>query len=370
MAKTSDKPNTDVVGTSIEQLDTPALLLDRRACDRNLAKMAGFFRDRPCKLRPHFKNHKCVTLARRQLEAGSAVGMTCAKVGEAEVLVEHGIDDVLIANQVLGDGKLRRLAELNRRATVRVAVDHVTQAQALSQAATAAGVTIGALVEVDAGMGRCGVRPGQPAVELAKAVAGLPGVELGGLQAYEGHAVYVNDFDERSTLTRQFAKTTVDTRRLIEATGLKVRAVSGGASGTYNITGVFDGFDELQCGTYATMDWRYAQVVPEFEIALSVLVTVISRPAPDTAVIDLGAKGAGGEFGPPCIKDFPRVEVPFFGAEEHTVIKNAPDWQVGQTVELISSHACTTCNLYRQMHVHEAGRVVEVWPIEASGKLA
>lgn len=370
MTKTSDKLDDADIGAPVAKLDTPALLLDVAACDRNLAKMADFFRDRPCKLRPHFKNHKCITLARRQLDAGAAVGMTCAKVGEAEVLIEHGFDDVLIANQVLGDGKLCRLMQLNRRATVRVAVDHVTQAHALSQAATAAGVTVGALVEVDAGMGRCGVPPGAPALELAKDVDKLPGVEFSGLQAYEGHAVYINDFDERSKLTRQFAKATVDTRRLIEANGLAVRVVSGGASGTYNITGVFDGFNELQCGTYATMDWRYAQVVPEFEVALSVLVTVISRPAPDTAVIDLGVKGAGGEFGPPRIKDCPRIDVPFFGAEEHTVIKNAPDWQVGQTVELISSHACTTCNLYRQMHVHEAGRVIEVWPIEASGKLA
>ena len=361
---------TNLIGKPIEDLDTPALLLDRAACDRNLRKMAEFFRDRPCRLRPHFKNHKCVTLARRQLEAGSAVGITCAKLGEAEILVDHGIEDVLIANQVVGGGKMRRLADLARRARVRVAIDDLAQAEALSEAATAAGVRVGALVEVDIGMGRCGVQPGDAALALARRAAALPGIEFHGIQAFEGHLVYINDFEERAELTRRSIQLALDTRRLMEEEGLAVQAVSGGSSSTYTITGVLEGFDEIQCGTYATMDWRYAEIVPEFEIALSVLVTVISRPKPAAAVLDLGIKGAGSEFGTPRIKGYPEIEVPVFISEEHTVIQNTPDWRVGKTIELISSHACTTCNLYRQMHVHEQGRVVEIWPIEGSGKLA
>jgi D-serine deaminase-like pyridoxal phosphate-dependent protein len=357
------------IGRALSELDTPTLLLDRGASDRNLAKMAAFFRDRPVKLRPHFKNHKCVTLAKRQLAAG-AVGMTCAKVGEAEVLVEHGFQDVLVANQVVGEAKLARLARLATRARIAVAVDHGDQAVAISTAAVAAGTIVHVLVEVDIGMGRCGVQPGAPARELARRVNELPGVRFAGLQAYEGHLVNLLDRAERTERARAAMQQAVDTRRMLEAAGLPVACVSGSSSATYDSTGTMAGVDEIQAGTYATMDWQYHRLVPEFEVALSVLVRVISRPGPDKAVLDVGVKGAGSEFGVPTIRDFPGVEIPFFLAEEHTVVRNVPDWSIGQVLHLIPSHACTTCNLYRELVVHEQGRVVEIWPIEASGRLA
>ena len=178
------------IGRPLTDLDTPTLLLDRGASDRNLAMMAAFFEGRPAKLRPHFKNHKCVTLAKRQIAAG-AVGMTCAKLGEAEVLVEHGFQDILIANQIVGQAKMARLARLATQARIGVAIDHWQQATAISKAATAAGAVIQLLVEVDIGMGRCGVAPGKPALELAQRVAELPGVRFAGLQAFEGHLVNV-----------------------------------------------------------------------------------------------------------------------------------------------------------------------------------
>ncbi|HPM81816.1 MAG TPA: DSD1 family PLP-dependent enzyme [Candidatus Anammoximicrobium sp.] len=357
------------IGRPVCELDTPTLLLDRAASDRNLARMATFFQDRPAKLRPHFKNHKCVTLARRQLAAG-AVGMTCAKLGEAEALVEHGFPDVLIANQVVGDAKLARLARLALRARIGVAIDHGDQAIAISNAATAAGAVVDLLVEVDIGMGRCGVAPGEPAVELAQRVAQLPGVRFAGLQAFEGHLVNVPDRAERTERAKAAMQQAIDTRRMLEAAGVPVGCLSGCSSATYDSTGTMAGVDEVQAGTYATMDRQYHRLVPEFEIALSVLVSVISRPGPDKAVLDLGVKGAGSEFGVPAIRDFPDVEIPFFLAEEHTVVRNAPDWPIGQVLHLIPSHACTTCNLYREMVVHEDGRVVDVWPIEASGRLS
>jgi D-serine deaminase-like pyridoxal phosphate-dependent protein len=135
------------------------------------------------------------------------------------------------------------------------------------------------------------------------------------------------------------------------------------------VTGVIDGVTELQAGTYPTMDWRYHEVVPEFEIALSVLARVISR-RPDEAVLDVGVKGAGGEFGIPKIKGHDEIDIPFFASEEHLLIRQAPDWSIGEAVQLVSSHACTTCNLYREMFVHEDGKVVDVWPIEAAGRLS
>lgn len=357
------------IGSPLKELDTPTLLLDRAASDRNLAKMAAFFQKRRAKLRPHFKNHKCVTLAKRQIAAG-AVGMTCAKLGEAEVLVDHGFTDILIANQLVGSTKMARLARLGTRSRIGVAIDNPLQAIEISKAATAVGAVIQLLVEVDIGMGRCGVAPGKPAFELAKRVAELPGVSFAGLQAFEGHLVNVLDRAERTERARAAMQLAVETRHMIESAGITVGYVSGGSSATYDSTGIMEGVDEIQAGTYATMDRQYHRLVPEFEIALSVLVSVISRPGSGSAVLDLGVKGAGGEFGVPAIRDFPNVEIPFFLSEEHTVVRNAPDWDVGQMLHLIPSHACTTCNLYREMIVHENGFVVDVWPIEASGRLA
>ncbi len=356
------------IGQPLEEIDTPALLLDLAACERNVARMAEFFRNRPARLRPHFKNHKCVSLARRQMAAG-AVGMTCAKLGEAEVLVDNGIDDVLVANQVVGPQKTARLAALAKRARIAVAVDHVEQAEAISRDCEHAGSMVRLLVEVDIGMGRCGVAPGEPALALARQIGQLPGVQFTGLQAYEGHLVNVLDRAERAERAQAAMQLAVDTRRLIEAAGIPVECVSGCSSATYDSTGTMPGVDEIQAGTYATMDHQYQRLAPEFEIALSLQVRVISRPAADKAVLDIGIKGAGCEFGVPAIRDYPDVEIKHFLSEEHVVVRNVPDWKIGELVQLIPTHACTTCNLHREMVVHGGGRVVDVWPIEASGKL-
>jgi D-serine deaminase-like pyridoxal phosphate-dependent protein len=358
------------LGLRIDDLDTPALLLDWRAAERNLAKAVAFVADKPVRLRPHFKNHKCVTLAHRQLEAGGCVGITCAKLGEAELLVAGGIDNVLIANQVVGPIKAARLVKLAKQATIRVAVDSLENARMLSAAAAERGATIGVLVEVDIGMSRCGVPPGEPACTLAQAIADLPGLRFDGLQAYEGHAMGIKDPDERAVVSRSSMQLALDTRRRIENSGLGVAIVSGGGTGTYRTVGCMPGVNELQVGSYVTMDWSYHERVRgEFEMALSILTTVISA-SPDRFVLDVGVKGVGHEMGPPRVKEHPDWPIPTFGSEEHcTVRASGHGLKVGQKVELIPSHCCTTCNLYRRLVVHEDGRITDEWPIEASGAL-
>jgi len=357
-----------VVDRPIHCLPTPALLLDRDACDRNLKRMADHFSAGPARLRPHFKNHKCTRLAHRQLLAGSAVGITCAKLAEAEVLAGYGMDDILIANQVVGPSKLDRLARLARRANVSLAVDSYESVDAISRTMAAADAIVGVLIEVDIGMGRCGVEPGEPVWELARRIVDLPGIRFRGLQAYEGHAVYVEDRQRRAHLARHAMRQAIESAELLRQKGIPVPCISGGSTATATITGTMDGVSEIQAGTYATMDWKYEQLAPEFEIALSVLAAVISTRA-GRAVVDVGVKGIGSEFGPPRVKHTPQARIVSFLAEEHGVIQDAPAWRVGATVELIPSHACTTCNLHRQMFVHAEGRVVDVWPIDASGCL-
>lgn len=365
-AKADGKPS--ILGCRIEDLDTPALLLDWVVAERNIQRMADFFRGRNCCLRPHFKNHKCPTLAWHQLDAGHAVGMTCAKLGEAEVLAAHGFENVLIANQVVGRAKVERLVEVAKKTQVLVAIDDLSQATQIAEAASAAKATVGVLIEIDIGMGRCGVAPGNPALELARQIEKMPGLRFAGLQAYEGHVVYTNDFDRRAEHARLALHAAVQTRDLLENDGIPVLVISGGSSSTYQIAAQIEGINEIQAGTYATMDWRYCELSPEFEVAMTVLSRVISK-RPGVAVLDVGSKGLGAEFGPPRIREHLDMDINALLTEEHCIVRRAPTWRIGDAVQLVPSHACTTCNLYREFYVHENGRVVDVWPIEGSGKL-
>lgn len=354
----------------LSEVDTPALLLDDVALQANIRRMADFFTNRRCRLRPHFKSHKCTTIARLQMQAG-AVGITCAKLGEAEVVADAGIRDILIANQIVGPVKIRRLMELCSRANLIVAMDSAENVRELAAATAAARVRLCVLVEVDVGMHRCGVATGQAALELARLVASEPGLKFEGLQGYEGHCVDLRDTKEREEKTRQSLKLLVETRRLIERAGLKVNIVSGGGTGTYTITGDCDGVDEVQAGSYAAMDWWYSDIRPEFQQAMSILATVISRPTPEFVVIDVGRKGIGAEWGPPRVKDVPGASVASYSSEEHLKITVPEDssLRIGDRLEIIPSHGCTTSNLYSEFIVHKQGRVTERWPIEGQGKL-
>ncbi len=355
---------------SLAAVDTPSLLLDLDALRENINTMSSFFAMRRCRLRPHFKSHKCTRIARLQMEAG-AVGITCAKLGEAEVVAAAGIRDILIANEIVGPLKIGRLVALCTAADPMVAVDCADNVQMLSAHAAAAGVVIRVLVEVDIGMGRCGVAPGQAAVELASLVARLPGLKFEGLQGYEGHCVDLRDAGERLKQTRAALELLVSTRRLIEQSGIDVRIVSGGGTGTCDINGNTEGIDEVQAGSYATMDWYYADIRPEFRQAMSILTTVVSRPKPQIAIIDVGRKGIGAEWGPPRLKNQNVGRVIGFTSEEHMTIElfGPSDLKVGDRMEIIPSHGCTTSNLYREFVVHQKGQILETWPIEGSGKL-
>ncbi|MCX7825798.1 MAG: DSD1 family PLP-dependent enzyme [Verrucomicrobiae bacterium] len=358
--------NNPLIGAPVSAIPTPAPIVDLDRLEGNLRRMASYFAARPCKLRPHFKSHKCVELARRQLAAGGCSGTTCAKLSEAEQLVAGGVTDILIANQVVGSDKARRLAVLNHKATVRSAVDSVHNARELSAAASNNNTTIPVLVEVDVGMKRCGVPPGEPALALAQEIMRLPGLRFDGLQGYEGHLVALPDRDERASKTREALAPLIETRRLIERAGIPVAIVSSGGTGTYDITGNIEGVNEVQCGSYALMDGAYARIRPEFVVARWILATVISA-RDGWAVVDVGTKGLGCEFGLPTIEGRPDAKARYT-AEEHTPFDGLAA-QVGDKLRIIPSHGCTTQNLYRQMWIARGDTIVDVWPIEGAGCL-
>lgn len=359
-------PRDSRIGQNIDAIDTPAMVVDLAALQSNLDQMAAYFEGTPCRLRPHFKSHKCVELARRQLAAGNASGITCAKLSEAEQLVAGGVTDILIANQVIGQRKAQRLAELNRHATVRCAVDSLAGIRQLSEQAQRCGQRIPVLVEVDVGMRRCGAAPGDGVRQLVENILDCSQLRFDGLQGYEGHLVPVLNPAERHQRTLEAMRPLVETRRLIEDAGIEVSLVSGGSTSTYQTTGALDGIDEVQVGTYALMDWAYRQLCPEFRVARWILATVISAGA-DSVVVDVGLKGIGCDFGPPAVAGHPDAKARYT-AEEHTPLDGIRG-RVGDRVRLIPSHGCTTSSLHRRMWILHEDTIVDVWDLEGAGCL-
>jgi D-serine deaminase-like pyridoxal phosphate-dependent protein len=282
-------------GATFEELDTPALLIDLPIFEQNLKLVADFYADKEAKVRPHIKGHKSPEIARLQLEAGSTVGGVCAaKLGEAETMVKGGIDKVLIFNEITSPPKMRRLTALAKRGDITVAVDDPGNVEELSEAAQAAGVTIGACVEVSVGIDRCGIAPGSPGVDLARAVMKAPGLHFAGLLGYEG-SIPLPDFEERSMKTRERIQRLLDTREMVETAGLHCEIVGGGGTTTWNITGTIPGMTEVQPGRYVTSDLLY-QPLGDFEVSVKILATVISRPRKGLAIIDCGHKASHLNF--------------------------------------------------------------------------
>ena len=357
-------------GMSIQELDTPALLLDLDAFQRNVAKMAQFFDDKPSALRPHAKTHKCPQVALRQLEAG-AIGITCAKVGEAEVMAQAGVQDILVANQVVGAVKIDRLTDLARRCDMMVAVDDLVNVQELDQSCLDKGVSLRILVEVDIGMKRCGVQPGMPALKLARQVSQAPGLEFMGLMGYEGHLVSTIDPQERDTKVRAAMRLLEETRDLLEGEGLTVKIGSGGGTGTYDITGTCPPMTEIEAGSYVFMDSMYLKVRPEFESSLTLLTTVVSRPTPERIVTDGGKKVITEEFGLPQAMGVVGASTRGLSEEHGGLILAEPDavlLRPGDKVRFMPTHCCTTVNLHDALYVVQGDVLVDIWPIAARGR--
>ena len=357
---------SSVIGQPLAALDSPQLVIDLDVVDANLRRMLGAFRDRPVAVRVHFKSLKCAGLARYVAAAGAG-GFLCAKLNEAEVLADAGLTDIFIANEIVGPIKVRRLAELARRAQVRVCVDEAQNVEALAQAARTAGVTLGVLVEVDVGQHRCGVEPGEPALALARRVHASPGLRFVGLQGYDGHLQMVPDPGERRTRCLQGLQALVATRRLIEGAGIPVDVVTGAGTGTWEFVGFHEGVTEIQPGSFVLMDCAYQAIRPEFACALSIAATVVSR-RPAWYVLDAGSKAISRDFGTPTLKNRPQDKVLKLSEEHTTVETTDPNLQVGERVEVIPAHCCATMNLHRQCVAVRRGHVEALWPIEASGR--
>lgn len=352
--------------TTLDHLDTPQLLLDLDILDANLRYLQTACQQRGVHLRVHFKSLKCGSLA-RYLKAHGVERFLAAKLNEAEVLVDAGITDVLVANQIVGPAKLTRLVNLAKRANILVCVDDATNVTEMGTLAQAAGTTLGVLIEIDIGMLRCGVEPGKPALELAQHIQATPGLRFHGLQGYDGHLQLLPDLEEKKRRCLEGMEKLVGTRRLLEQNGIPVSLVTGAGTGTWEWVSSYPGVDEIQPGSFLLMDCAYQAVRPEFGCSLSVLTTVVSR-RPGWFVLDAGSKAISKDFGMPIIKG-PSSERIVRLSEEHTRVEcDGPIPQVGERRQVIPAHCCATMNLHRQCVAVRGSRVEAFWPIEASGR--
>jgi D-serine deaminase-like pyridoxal phosphate-dependent protein len=360
----------------VSEIDTPALVVDLDILERNLRRVSDYAREKGLRLRPHTKTHKSIRIARRQLDLGAA-GLTVAKVSEAEVMLGAAPADLLVAYPIVGRAKLERLAEVARRTHVTVALDSVVAARRLSEAASAAHVEIGVLAEVDVGLARVGVAPGE-IVPLARCIAGLPGLKLEGIECYPGH---IKSVDEAGL--RALAELSALLRSIVAdlcRAGLTPGIVSGGSTPTLFHSHEVEGLTEIRPGTYVFNDLNtvHSGSCTLEDCAATVLATVVSTARPGQMIVDGGSKTFSSDrlSGSTEVTFGRVVEAP--GArfhkmnEEHGFVDMTHaerTFAIGDRVHIIPNHVCTAMNLHEQVHGVRAGRVEETWKVDARGKL-
>ena len=331
--------------------------------------MSSYFLHKSTKLRPHFKTHKCPLIAKKQVKYG-AIGITCAKLSEAEVLMEAGILNVLIANQVVDPAKITRLAKLAGYGQLIVAVDQLENLIQIAGAANESRTTVHVVIEVDVGMRRAGVQPGEPALKLAKEASILPGIHFSGVLGYEGFTMFEEDREERYRNSQAAMSALVSTSDLIRGAGIPVEIVSAGGTGTYDITGDNPGVTEVEAGSYVFMDKKYNQLGMDFKQSLTLLAMVTSVQAVGRSIIDAGLKVLTTDNGMPELISPDGLKLLNLN-EEHGIIgvdaeKVQP--KVGMYVEIIPSHACTTVNLHDRYYVIQDDQLIDIWEISGRGK--
>ena len=362
------------VGMEAEDICTPALIVDLDAFEHNIEVMHKYIVENGLRHRAHAKTHKSVDIALYQIEHGGACGVCCQKVSEAEAMVAGGVKDVLVSNQVVDRRKIDRLAMMAKKARTLVCVDDADNIDDLSAAAVKHGVTIECLVEIDCGAGRCGVSWGDPVVALAKKIAASDGLKFSGLQAYQGAAQHVHDFEERKGKIDTAIRQVSDTVEMLKAEGLECDIIGGAGTGSYYFEGTSGVYNEMQCGSYIFMDADYQRVkdeqggnISEFENSLFIWTSVMSKAKADKAICDAGLKAQSVDSGLPVI--FGRSDIEYIKcADEHGVITD-PDnsLKLNDKLKLVPGHCDPTCNVYDWYVGVRNGKVECLWPVSARG---
>ncbi len=356
--------NDAAIGLPLAELETPALCLDLDAYRRNVARMVRYIvTDHHLNWRPHMKGQKAVELAREAIAAG-AIGVTCATLYEAEAMVSGGIGGVLIANQIAGARKLARLARLQRTSAVMAATDSLEHAQALNEAALAEGTAVPVLIELNVGMHRSGIAPGEPTVALAKAIVAMKGLRLAGLMGWEGHVLAFEDEAKREKITTAMQALTASAAQC-RAAGIVIEIVSASGSGTFRMSAPLEGITEVQAGGGVFSDLSYRKWGLDHEFALTILTRVVSRPSATRVIVDGGFKTMSVQHGLPQPLGIPPVRNLALSAEHGNIELELPDdsLQVGDPVSFVPGYTDSTLCLHDEMCVLREGKLEAVWTI-------
>lgn len=356
-----------LIGLPIEEVPTPALLVDLDLLTENMETMAAYLQKVGTHLRPHAKTHKTPAIGHMQMRHG-AVGLCCATVGEAEAMVYAGIPEVLIANEVVEASSLRRAVNLCRQARILMIVDEQDNAAKLATVARQYGVTVEVLVDLDVGQGRCGARSLEQLVELAQSVRKMPGLRLMGVFGYEGHLQFIPDRKERTDKGRDATEKLVSAAKELAKLGMDMELVTGAGTGTYDIAAEFAEISEIQAGSYIFMDGTYQKLSLPFKQSLSVLSSVVSCPAPGVAIFDVGLKGISPERFYPRLQEYSQADAEVKGlSEEHATVllREGLNFRSGQKHRFVPSHCCSTVNLYDVIVGTRQGKVECIWPVAA-----
>ncbi|WP_199259738.1 3-hydroxy-D-aspartate aldolase BhcC [Paracoccus binzhouensis] len=365
-------------GMDESEIQTPCLILDLDALERNIRKMGDYAKAHGMRHRSHGKMHKSVDVQKLQESLGGADGVCCQKVSEAEVFARGGIRDVLVTNEVREPAKIDRLARLPKTgATVTVCVDDVANIADLSAAAQKHGTELGIFVEIDCGAGRCGVTTKEAVVEIAKAADAAPNLVFKGIQAYQGAMQHMDSYEDRKAKLDAAIAQVKEAVDALEAEGLKPEFVSGGGTGSYYFESNSGVYNELQCGSYAFMDADYGRIHDaegkridqgEWENALFILTSVMSHAKPHLAVVDAGLKAQSVDSGLPFV--YGRDDVKYIKcSDEHGVVEDKDGvLKVNDKLRLVPGHCDPTCNVHDWYVGVRNGKVETVWPVSARGK--
>ena len=366
-------------GMDADDIQTPALVLDLNALERNIKKMGDYAKAHGMRHRAHGKMHKSVDVLKLQMELGGAVGVCCQKVSEAEVFARAGIKEILVSNQVRDPGKIARLVQLPKLSggEVIVCVDDLANVADLSAAAVKAGTQLGVFVEIDCGAGRCGVITTPAVVEIAKAVARADNLTYRGIQAYQGAMQHMDSFEDRKAKIDAAIAQVQDAVDALKAEGIDTDLVSGGGTGSYYFESNSGLYNELQCGSYAFMDADYGRILDkdgnridagEWENAFFILTSVMSHAKADKAICDAGLKAQSVDSGLPFI--YGRDDVEYIKcSDEHGVIADPKGvLKVNEKLKLVPGHCDPTANVHDWYVGVRNGKVESVWPVSARGR--
>lgn len=354
----------------INDLETPALLIDREIMMHNLKRMQAMADSHGVSLRPHTKTHKCPNIAKLQLNEGAS-GICVQKLGEAEVMVQAGVKDIFITNEIVQPTKINRLVKLQGRACVKIAVDSLENAQQVGDIAAASNRVVPVLVDVDTGMKRCGVPLGPLAIRLAKRVAETKGLRFDGLMTFEGHLYEIRNPRKRKAVAQRTLERFVRLGKKIRKAGIDVPVLSCGSTPTAEAAASVEGITELQPGNYVFYDLMQVEEgsVSLRNCAQRILTTVISSPSEKRCVVDAGSKAFVHDQG-----KFPRIlgdakGTPIDIHEEHLTLRTGAKFRIGDKIQFIPYHACTATNMFDQVHIVKGDTVTATWSVAARGKM-